>query len=92
MSKIMIDKRVEKNLEYINLHENKIFSVKMKDIEDVFWFDSECELSDFINQQARERYYDNSLRKGYFEYKNEYGEIIKYIIQSVNRGNIICND
>lgn len=38
--------------------------------------------------QTKERYYDKSLRKGYFDYINEFNEIHRYMITNCTRGTL----
>ncbi|HCL4455202.1 TPA: hypothetical protein N2D10_003229 [Clostridium botulinum] len=86
--KVMIDSRLKKNIESLMTYENGCCSVKFKDIEDTFWFDTVGDLQEFMLSQASERYYDKSLRKGYFQYKNENNEEVIYKINNVWRGNL----
>lgn len=92
MNSLRIDSRLKKNIENIQEWENGVYSLKMKDIQDTFWFNNIIDMSEFLNEQARERYYDKSLRKGQFTYLNEYDEKIVYTIDSVNRGTIVYYD
>ncbi|WP_125154526.1 hypothetical protein [Clostridium rectalis] len=86
--KVMIDSRLKKNIESLMIYENGCCSVKFKDIEDTFWFDKVEDLQEFMLIQAKERYYDKSLRKGYFRYINENNEEVIYKINNVSRGKL----
>jgi hypothetical protein len=63
------------------------FSVKFKDLDDTFYFNTVGETQEFLRMQESERFYDKSLRKGYFDYKNEHGELFRYFVK-VGRGNL----
>lgn len=86
--KVMIDSRLKKNIKSLMTYKNDCYSVKFKDIEDTFWFDKIENLQEFMHSQANERYYDKSLRKGYFQYINENNEEVIYKINNVSRGNL----
>ena len=85
--KIMIDSRLKSKIASKFEYENNVYSIKFKDLEDTFWFKDKNDLYDFLNCQSRERFYDKSLRKGFFTYTNEYNETFKYIVKSKN-GNL----
>ena len=85
---VIMDNRLKKNIESLYKYENGSCSIKFKDINDTFWFNDKEELQDFVNNQASERYYDKSLRKGYFDYVNEYNEKFRYQISNVCRGKL----
>jgi hypothetical protein len=82
--KIMIDSRLKKNVESLNSYKNGICSVRFKE----FWFNTVNDIQEFMHNQASERYFDKFLRKGYFDYTNEYGEILRYEISKVYKGQI----
>ncbi|MFC0903784.1 hypothetical protein ACFHWD_03650 [Clostridium sp. MT-14] len=86
--KIIMDSRLKKNIESLYKYENECCSVKFKDIDDVFWFNNITGIQEFLNNQAVERYYDKSLRKGYFDYINDHGEKFRYLINKVFRGRL----
>ena len=88
MSSIIIDSRLKKNIESLYEYKGGSCSVKFKDIDDTFWFNNYKELQEFVNNQAAERYCDKSLRKGYFDFINEYGEKIRYNIVENIRGKL----
>ena len=87
MNSIMIDTRKKNKVEAMYKHSDKAYSIKFKDLDDTFWFDSVIDLQDFLNQVERERYYDKEVKKEYFTYTNEYGERFKYNVKS-NRGTL----
>lgn len=84
---IIIDSRLKKNIKEMMHYNNDCCSVKFKDLDDTFWFDNKYLLNNFLNNQASERYFDRSLRKGYFDYTNEYDETFRYYIEA-NRGTL----
>lgn len=94
--KVVIDSRLKKNIDSLMIyHEgknNECYSVSFKDMEDTFWFDDHGVLQEFLNEQTSERYYDKSLRKGYFTYINENNDKITYIIKSVKSGTLVCEE
>lgn len=79
---ILIDSRMKSKIEDIMEWKNDVCSVKFKDLDDTFWFNKHEELQEFIRNQEVERYYDKSLRKGYFDYTNEHNEIFRHYIES----------
>lgn len=83
----MIDTKLKRKVEHLNEWQNDVCSIKFKDLDDVFWFDSKEKLQEFLNVQSVERYYDEELRKGYFDYINENNEKLRYYIKS-NRGKL----
>ena len=87
---ILIDKRIQKFVEGCLLGENnEAISIRLKDIDETFWFENEAEAQEFLNKQVTERVGDKELRKGYFDYMNECGEIHRYSINEVVRGKIV---
>lgn len=88
MSSIIIDSRLKKNIESLYEYKGGSCSVKFKDIDDTFWFNNYKELQEFVNNQAAERYYDKSLRKGYFDFINDYNETLRYKIINNIRGKL----
>lgn len=87
MKSIMVDRRLKSKIEELAEWDKDVCSVRFKDLTDTFWFDGTEALQDFLNQHSRERYYDKSLRKGYFLYTNENNEIFKYNVEA-NRGKL----
>lgn len=85
---VIIDNRLKKNIESLYKYGNESCSIKFKDISDTFWFNNKEELQEFVNNQEVERYYDKSLRKGFFDYINEYNEKFRYPINNVYRGKL----
>ena len=83
-SGILIDTKLKKIIKLIEW--NGCYSVYLKDIDELFWFDDKIGVQEFLNIQARERFYDKELRKGYFEAMNEVKEIFIYKILEMNRG------
>lgn len=86
MSSVMIDTRLKRKVEKIYSLQGAL-TIRFKDIQDAFWFDNETELQEFLNVQVRERYYDKSLRQGFFDYVNENNETYRYYVSS-NRGTL----
>lgn len=87
---IMIDTRIKRFVEGTFAGENEeVISIHLKDIDETFHFDSDLEAQEFLNKQAIERVYDKELRTGYFDYKDEYGDIHRYFIDEVSRGKIL---
>ena len=87
---ILIDKRIQRFVEgYILGENNETISIHLKDIDETFWFENEVVAQEFLIKQATERVGDKELRKGYFDYTNECGEIHRYSINEVVRGKII---
>lgn len=84
MGTVMIDTRMKNKIEAKYHYENGSYSIKFKDLQDIFWFDNSYDLQIFLNEVARERYYDNKVKKGYFLYKNENNETFKYNVKSKN--------
>lgn len=79
---ILVDSRLKNKIETLHEFKNNCCSVKFTDLQDVFFFNDEYGLQEFLNIQARERFYDKELRKGYFDYKNEYNETLRYYVES----------
>ena len=86
-TKIVIDCRLKNKIEEKYLFENGVCCIRFNDIDETFWFNNIDELQVFINEQAVERFYEKSLRKGYFLYKNDYCEVFKYYVRA-NRGKL----
>lgn len=86
---ILIDKRIQRFIVGELWGENDdIMCIMLKDIEEAFWFVDEVLAQDFLNIQAIERVYDKELRKGYFDYVDEYGATHRYYINKLVRGKI----
>lgn len=86
--KISIDKRLKSKIEELSDFsngDNVCYSVRFKDVDDAFFFGSDAELYDFMNQQITERFYDKELRRGYFDYINDNGDTLRYNVK-VSRG------
>ena len=87
---ILIDKRIQKYVEGFLYGENdEVITIHLNDIDETFWFDSEVEAQEFLNKQAIERVGDSELRKDSFCYKNQEGEIHRYLITVNKKGQII---
>lgn len=86
MDGVMIDSRLKRKIAEAHYLNGNVI-VRFKDIQDAFWFDDKIVLQEFLNVQARERYYDKDVRKGYFDYINEYNETYRYFVSS-NRGRL----
>ena len=78
---IIIDSRLKSKIEELMEWNENYYSVKFKDLNDTFWFSDCIELQKFLHEQVSERFYDKSLRKGYFDYINEYDETFRYHIE-----------
>lgn len=87
MSNIMIDRRMKSKIDSIYEYDNGACSIKFNDLNDTFWFNNRSDLQEFINQIAKERYYDKEVRNGYFDYINEHNEKFRYYVTS-NRGKL----
>lgn len=86
---ILIDKRIQRFVEgYLDEDNENIMCIKLKDIDESFWFSDKTLAQEFLNIQAIERVYDKELRKGYFDYVDEHGLIHRYFIHNVERGKI----
>ena len=85
---ILIDKRIQKYVEGCLYEEDNIISIRLKDIDETFWFDSELAAREFLNKQAIERVGDPELRKNSFCYKDPEKEIHRYLI-TVKKGKIV---
>lgn len=88
---VLIDRRLKGKIESLmeyDIEDNICYTVRFKNIDDMFWFESEVDLYNFMKEQASERFYDKELRKGHFNYINEYGETLRYYIET-KRGTII---
>lgn len=87
---ILIDTRIKRFIEGCTHGENnETISLRLKDIDEAFWFENETEAQEFLNKQVTERVVDKELRKGYFDYTDEHGETHRYFIDKVTRGKII---
>ena len=72
---ILIDKRIQRFVEgYLFGENNEIISIHLKDVDETFWFENEVAAQEFLNKQMTERFGDKELRKGYFDYIDEYGD------------------
>ena len=82
--KIYMDSRLKRKIESLtDMSRDGIESyvVRFKDLMDAFWFNSKEDLQNFVRGQEVERYFDKSLRKGYFDYTNEYNETFRYYVE-----------
>ena len=72
---IAIDTRIKRFIEGYVVGENEdIIAIKLNDIGETFWFDDKTKVQEFLNEQVTERIYNKELRKGYFDYVDEYRE------------------
>jgi len=88
---VLIDRRLKGKIESLmeyDIEDNICYTVRFKNIDDMFWFESEVDLYNFMKEQASERFYYKELRKGHFNYINAYGETLRYYIET-KRGTII---
>lgn len=83
---MLIDSRIKRFVEGTKIEES--FCIRLTDVDEAYWFTDEVQAIDFLNAQARERVGDKELRKGYYDYQNEHGEIHRYLIKKVLRGKI----
>ena len=88
---ILIDKRIQKFVEGCLIGENEeVISIRLKDIDESFHFDSELAAQNFLNKQALERVGDPELRTDSFDYTDEDGVLHRYLLGGVNKkGEII---
>ena len=87
---ILIDTRINRCVEGCLLGENdETISIRLKDIDETFWFENEVAAQEFLTKQVTERVGDNELRKGYFDYVDEYGDMHIYFINKTERGKIL---
>ena len=87
---IVIDARIKRFVEGCLLGENnEAISILLKDIDETFWFENEVAAQEFLNRQVTERVANKELRKGYFDYIDEYGDTHRYFINEITRGKII---
>ena len=87
---ILIDTRIKRFVEGCLLGENdETISIRLNDIDETFWFENEVAAQEFLTKQVTERVADKELRKGYFDYTDEYGDIHRYFINEVARGKIL---
>lgn len=87
---ILIDTRIKTFVDGCLFGENdESISIRLKDIDETFWFENEIAAQEFLNKQATERVGNKELRKGYFDYNDDNGETHRYIINEMKRGNII---
>lgn len=92
-SGILVDRKISRFISDLMEWDEGVCSFKLTDIDETFWFDDKGDLQEFLNRQACERFYDSSLRKGYFDY-NDNGEKVRYIIKELKYGKILsfeCN-
>lgn len=82
MSRILMDSRLKSKIEDCGEWNENCYTVKFKDLDDAFFFSTQTELQLFLRNQEVERFYDKSLRKGYFDYVNENGETLRYHVES----------
>lgn len=86
---VVVDRRLVRFIRSLMEWENDVYSVTLSDLDETFWFNSFADLQEFLNKQAVERFYEDELKKGYFEYVNDNGEKLKYSITKLNRGRIV---
>ena len=87
---ILIDTRIKRFVEGCLLGENdETISIRLKDIDETFWFENEVAAQEFLTKQVTERVADKELRKGYFDYTDECGETHRYSINEVVREKIV---
>ena len=86
---IVIDTRIKRFIEGYIVGENEdIIAIKLNDIGETFWFDDKIKVQEFLNEQVTERIYDKELRKGYFDYVDEYRTIHRYYINKLVKSKI----
>lgn len=82
---VLVDSRLKNKIEELmdlSMGDIECYSVRFKDLDDAFHFGKQSELQDFLREQEVERFYDKSLRKGYFDYVNENGETLRYHVEA----------
>ena len=90
MKNIVIDKRLNRFVRCCILGKNEdVLSIHLDDIDESFYFDDSDVAKDFLNKQSIERFGDKELRKGYFDYIDEYETIYRYRIRPSSIGKII---
>lgn len=92
MLSLSVDRRMRNKIESLMEWENDVCSIMFKDLNDTFWFNSKNDLQEFIRKQEVERFFDKSLRKGYFDYKNENNDLIRYEVSSVRGKLTVLNE
>ena len=86
---IVIDTRIKRFIEGYIVGENEdIIAIKLNDIGETFWFDDKIKVQELLNEKVTEGIYDKELRKGYFDYVDEYGIIHRYYINKLVKGKI----
>ena len=87
MNSVMVDTKLKNKIESMNEYNKGVCSIKFKDMDDTFWFNTKSELQEFLNKQSVERFWDKELRKGYFDYINDCGDTLRYFVEVV-RGKV----
>lgn len=88
---ILIDKRIKKYVEgFLYGENNEVISIHLKDINEIFWFDSKAVAQNFLNKQAVERVGNSELRTGSFYYTDTEEVLHKYLI-TVNKKGMITS-
>lgn len=86
---IAIDSRLKRFVKGTLIGENEdIISIYLTDINETFHFESEVEAQDFLNIQVRERFGDDEIKKGFFDFADERKCIHRYVINGLYRGKI----
>lgn len=87
---IIIDTRIQRFIDgyVIGEEEENTVCLWLNEIDKSFHFENEADAQAFLNNQVTERVGAKELRKGYFDYTNEHGEVHRYIIEKLNRGKI----
>lgn len=86
----VMDSRMKKFIEGSVL--NNVIMVRLKDINESFAFDDKTEAQEFITTQCQERFGENSLKDGFFDYIEETNkEIIvhRYHVEELKNGKIL---
>ncbi len=88
---ILIDRRIKKFVDgFLHGESGEVISIHLKDIDESFLFDNLVLAQNFLNKQAIERVGNKELRKGSFDYEDEYGTVHRYFIEELSRsGEII---
>lgn len=89
--KLVMDSRLKKFTEG-RIWDGGVFSIRLSDVDETFFFIDQLKAQNFLNEQVTERFADKSLRKGYFDYveENPAGNTThRYYIEKLEKGKIV---